>query len=56
MDDWNGGPQTQVRLKVTFPGFEPLTLDTEHCMSLSPAFRPTTCTPLAFALRRGGAY
>jgi hypothetical protein len=56
MDDWNGGPQTLVRLKVTFPGFEPLKLNTEHCMSLSPAFRPTTCTPIEFILRNGGAY
>jgi hypothetical protein len=56
MDDWNGGAQTLVRLKVTFPGFEPLTQKTAQCLSLSPAFRPTSCTPVAFVLRRGGAY
>jgi hypothetical protein len=55
-NDWNGGAQTLVRLKVTFPGFEPLKLNTEHCMSLSPAFRPTTCTPIEFILRNGDAY
>jgi hypothetical protein len=56
MDHWNGGAQTLVRLKVTFPGFEPLTKKTAQCLSLSPAFRPTSCTPVAFVLRSGSAY
>jgi hypothetical protein len=56
MDDWNGGAQTLVKLKVTFPGFEPLTRATATCLSLSAAFRPTTCTPVEFVLRNGGTY
>jgi hypothetical protein len=56
MDDWKGGAQTLVRLKVTFPGFAPLTRDTAACLSLSPAFRPTNCTPVEFSLRSGGSY
>ncbi len=56
MDAWNGGAQTLVKLKVTFPGFQPLARETAPCLSLSPAFRPTTCTPLEFVLRNGGAY
>jgi hypothetical protein len=56
MDDWNGGPQKLVRIKVTFPGFDPLTKATEHCLSQPPAFRPTQCLPVEFILRGGGAY
>jgi hypothetical protein len=56
MDDWNGGAQTLVRLKVTFPGFEPLTRETEQCLSRSPAYRPAPCVPLEIILRGGDAH
>jgi hypothetical protein len=56
MDNWNGGEQTLVRLRFTFPGFEPLKRDTEHCLSRSPAFRPTQCVPVEIILRSAGAY
>ena len=55
MDNWNGGPQTLVRFKVRFPGFEPLTEKTKPCMSLPPLYRPSGCVPLEFSVRRGGA-
>jgi hypothetical protein len=54
MDNWRGGPQTLVRFKVNFPGFEPLTETTKSCMSVAPAYRPLGCLPVVFYLRRGG--
>jgi hypothetical protein len=54
MDNWAGGPQTLVRFKVTFPGFEPLTQKTSRCMSVAPADRPWDCASLEFSIRRGG--
>jgi hypothetical protein len=56
MDNWDGGEQTLVRMKFTFPGFAPLNKDTEHCLSRSPAFRPTQCVPVEINLRSAGAY
>jgi hypothetical protein len=54
MDNWAGGPQTLVRFKVTFPGFEPLTQTTLPCITLAPADHPQDCAPLEFSIRRGG--
>jgi hypothetical protein len=31
MDDWRGGPQKQVSLRVFYPGFKPLGPDTKDC-------------------------
>lgn len=56
MDKWNGGPQTLVKLKVTFPGFEPLTEKNKRCMSVAPTYRPSGCTPVEFIIRGGDAY
>lgn len=56
MDKWDGGPQTLVMFKVTFPGFEALTVKNQACMSLPAAYRPPGCRPLEFTIRRGGAY
>jgi len=56
MEDWNGGAQTLIRLKVTYPGVEPLTPETAQCLALSAALRPAPCTPVGFSLRGGGAY
>lgn len=56
MEDWNGGAQRLVRLKVTYPDFKPLTRETAQCLALSAAFRPTTCTPIEFRLGVGDSY
>lgn len=54
MDDWGGGPQTLVRFKADFPGFQPFSERTRVCMTAAPANRPAGCVPFEFILRRGG--
>jgi hypothetical protein len=46
MDNWKGGPQSLVRFKVTFPGFEPYSEKTKDCLTLAPAKRPEGCMPI----------
>jgi len=55
MDNWTGGPQTLVKLKVAFPDFAPLTESSRTCLLSPPARRPSGCRPIEFMLRRGGA-
>jgi hypothetical protein len=55
MDNWSGGPQTLVRFKVTFPGFQPFNQTTRICMLAAPANRPAGCTPFEFLIRRGSS-
>jgi hypothetical protein len=54
MDNWNGGPQTLVRFKVTYPKFEPLDQKNTPCMSLAPLHRPPGCLPVEFIVANGG--
>jgi hypothetical protein len=54
MDNWNGGPQTLVRFKVTYPKFEPLDQKNAPCMSLAPLYRPPGCLPVEFIVANGG--
>ena len=54
MDNWNGGPQTLVRFKVTYPKFEPLDQKNTPCMSLAPLYRPPGCLPVEFIVANGG--
>ena len=54
MDNWNGGPQTLVRFKVTFPGLEPLTAKNNTCMTAAPLIGSPECTPVEFWVRRSG--
>jgi hypothetical protein len=56
MEPWNGGSQTLVRFKATYPGFAPLTKSTEPCLTLAPAYRPSGCVPIGFSIRSGGTY
>jgi hypothetical protein len=53
MDNWNGGPQTLVRFKVTYPKFEPLNDKNTPCMSLAPLYRPPGCVPFEFWITDG---
>jgi hypothetical protein len=48
-------PPTFLQLKVTFPGFRPLSADTEQCLTAAPAAVPAGCMPIKFSIRRGGA-
>ena len=54
MDHWNGGPQTLVRFKVTYPKFEPLGEKNAQCLLPAPAYRPPGCRPVEFAVVNGG--
>jgi hypothetical protein len=54
MDNWNGGPQTLVRFKVTYPKFEPLDQRNAPCMALAPLYRPPGCLPVEFIVANGG--
>jgi hypothetical protein len=54
MDHWNGGPQTLVRFKVTYPKFEPLDEKNAPCLTLAPVYRPPGCVPLEFIVANGG--
>jgi hypothetical protein len=50
MDNWNGGPQTLVAFRVTFPGFRPYSEATKECLTAAPARRPRGCVPIDFYL------
>jgi hypothetical protein len=52
MDEWKGGPQVLVALKVTFPEFRPLTGATASCLNSPPADRPRGCTSIEFDITR----
>lgn len=53
MDNWSGGPQTLVRFKVAFPGFEPFTERNRACMTAAPLYGSPGCTGVEFFVRRG---
>jgi hypothetical protein len=54
MDNFDGGPQTLVAFKVSFPGFQPLTEATKDCFTLAPLYRPKGCVPVEFNISSGG--
>jgi len=43
MDDWNGGPQTLVEFRVTFPGLAPRSTDTLTCLDGPISFSGAKC-------------
>ena len=50
MDNWSGGPQVLVTLRVNAPDMKPLTAETLPCFTATPASRPPGCLPFQFAL------
>ena len=49
MGNWN--PDTMnnlVELRVTFPGFKPLTEETRDCLTQPPLYWPKGCVPIQF--------
>jgi len=53
MNDWKGGPQSQVRFQITFPGFEPLSDTTQKCLAAPASGDTSKCRALEFWLVRG---
>ncbi|MCP3477639.1 hypothetical protein NLM33_46650 [Bradyrhizobium sp. CCGUVB1N3] len=55
MPNWSGGPQNGlVDIKVTFPGFLPLTEQTRQCLTEPRAYWPPGCIPVEFWIQAGG--
>jgi len=51
-DDPNDN-EVWVTIKVTYPGFEPLTEKTKDCLSQPPLYLPKNCYPVTFWIRTG---
>lgn len=54
MSEWNGDPGL-IKLRVTFPGFQPLNDATKDCLTKPAAYRPAGCVPVDFILQGHGA-
>jgi hypothetical protein len=54
MERWSGGPQALVGFKVALPGFDPLTVANNSCMTVALLYRPPGCTPIEFRVIGGG--
>jgi hypothetical protein len=51
MPDWGGGIQEgMVEIKVTYPGFQPLSEKTKQCLTQPRAYWPAGCTPVEFMI------
>jgi hypothetical protein len=54
MDNWSGGPQSLVTVRVNLPDMNPLTEETRACFSAAPSSRPPGCEPLSFTINEPG--
>jgi hypothetical protein len=50
MEDWNGGPQAVVTLRVNLPDLEPYSKETFNCFTPKPLDRPSGCEPFSFRI------
>jgi len=50
MDDWNGGPQGIVTLRVNLPDLKPYSQETFNCFTAKPLDRPPGCEPFSFRI------
>lgn len=50
MQNFHGGDQALVVMRVTFPGFQPFSAQTRQCLDSAPAFRPPGCLQVEFNL------
>lgn len=50
MEDWNGGPQAVVTLRVNLPDLKPYSKETFNCFTAKPLDRPPACEPFSFRI------
>ncbi len=50
MEDWNGGPQAVVTLRVNLPDLKPYSKETFNCFTAKPLDRPPGCEPFSFRI------
>lgn len=54
MEDWNGGPQGLVTLRINLPDFKPYSTETFSCFTAKPLERPPGCEPFSFRIHGPG--
>jgi hypothetical protein len=56
MENWNGGPQALVSVRVNLPDLKPLTEETRTCFTILPTARPPGCDPFEFNIEARGMF
>ena len=54
MENWKGGPQGLVGVRVNLPDLKPLTEETRTCFTILPTARPPECEPFEFNIEAHG--
>jgi hypothetical protein len=54
MDNWAGGPQSMVTIRVNLPDLKPLAAENRACFTGAPADQPAGCLPLSFIIDSPG--
>ncbi|HEX3971471.1 MAG TPA: hypothetical protein VHX19_09110 [Stellaceae bacterium] len=54
MDNWSGGPQALVTIRVNVDDMQPVTSETLRCFNVPPAKRPPNCHPMEFNIDAPG--
>jgi hypothetical protein len=54
MENWSGGPQALVTLRVNVPDLKPMTEETHACFTVAPSDRPPGCDPFEFHIEGRG--